>query len=129
MRTITLPLRCLAIGIVYFCCTPWASSGDYSYVDLYTLQAPSGYDTVATGVGYPTAAFGQVAGAARLVGGTGNQAIVWGGSTGSATVLSPPFFTDSIANATNGSQQVGNGAGAPTGAAYHALLWSGSVAS
>src|SRR5947209_3735960 len=50
------------------------------------------------------------------------------GATYNATVLNPTGFSDCFESAISGGQQGGYGF-SPTASHYHALLWSGSVAS
>jgi autotransporter-associated beta strand protein len=63
--------------------------------------------------------------------GSDYNALLWTGSAGSAINLNPTSkgITYSIANAINGTQQVGYGEGTGTGGSDHALLWTGTAAS
>lgn len=63
-------------------------------------------------------------------GGNGYHATLWQGTAASAVDLQPAGFDfESIAFATNGSQQVGYANGTATGYNDRAMLWSGTAAS
>src|SRR5207253_2479363 len=57
------------------------------------------------------------------------HALLWSGSASNVVDLHPSGFVNSEATGTSGSQQVGDGFGAPISNLRHALLWSGTAAS
>ena len=58
-----------------------------------------------------------------------HEALLWHGTAGSTISLNPADFTFSVANGTNGHEQVGEGYGPATDGQEHALLWSGDAKS
>lgn len=83
-----------------------------------------------TNVAIQSTAGGQVAGSADSDTYGQQHAFVWL-ADGTSVDLNPAGYTNSGADGTNGSQQVGGGVptGSPAGEYAHALLWSGTAGS
>jgi hypothetical protein len=94
------------------------------YTDLYTLGTPAGLGAFSLAE-HEAAMGGQVVGQASTAA-NASHALLWSGST--PVDLNPTGFGDSHTLGTNGSQQVGYGAG-PTTGGTHALLWTGTASS
>ena len=124
-RNVNLKLTLLLVASTLADCLP-ANGQSYSSSVLYPLTVPAGL-VFNSAVVYPSQTIGSVTG-------TGNNqssfiATLWttaGGVNLNPTTLPP--ITNSIAYATNGSQQVG--VGMQSNASFeHALLWTGTAAS
>ena len=127
MKHKTIPL----LAAVTFVAAPLAKASVYSGSVLYPLTLPSGFSPSGE-VDYNMAAADQIAGDS-MIGESGiYHALLWSGSAGSAVDLNPTNLTgitSSVANGTDGNQQVGWGSGSATGNSLHAMLWSGSAGS
>jgi hypothetical protein len=67
---------------------------------------------------------GQSVGWGQLSSPTRDHALLWTIGTGTAIDLNPTSMTNSVANGTDGTHQVGSVAGASTGGLNHAVIWS-----
>ena len=105
-----------------------ARAATYTAIDLYTLALPAGNNSFFLGGKPQTAApGGKVVGNGTA--GNNAHALLWNG-TAVATDLNPTNLggiTNSNANGTSGTQQVGYGSGTGTGNNNHALLWNGTA--
>lgn len=101
---------------------------------LFPMATPNTLAFAGTGTGpaTPEEAYGE-----QVVGGGDDnvaytpQSVLWSGPSGVPVILTPTGLgmTTSAASSTNGTQQVGYGAGSGTGGNDHALLWRGTAAS
>ena len=116
-----------AVSLILVAALPVRAQVSYSATVLYPVNAPSGFDSQDV---YSSVAGQSVGNAFESEYNYSGHAFLWSAPSGSVTDLNPtPLgFTSSLAEATNGPQQVGYGF-TPEYPLGHALLWSGSAAS
>jgi hypothetical protein len=102
-----------AVAVFSVILTNLVWGANYTAIDL----TPSGSSSGSYGLGIS---------GSQQVGYVGNRnAMLWNGSAASYVDLMPSGFDSSVANGTNGIQQIGYGS--PIEGHNHALLWSGSA--
>lgn len=114
----------LAMG--FLCAT---ARGDYSVIDLYTMNPPAGLTYPSAAGQVATDTTGQVGGFASN--GVVDNAILWN-SSGVALNLNPTTLAginSTGIKSIGGGQQVGSGGATRNAASNHALVWSGTAGS
>jgi hypothetical protein len=103
-----------------------AKGAEYRSKVLFPLTAPSGFVDFSSAGGVGVSA-DQFVGFDSPTGESDFHALLW--TVAGAIDLNPTGISSSIANGTNGTQQVGSGFGNATGDNIHALLWTGTASS